>query len=152
MTDQANSHTAITLSSDGDQLLCTGSWTIVEVGDLTAALKSLSSHIKAVSEVDVGGIEHMDSAGALLLNDVLDRLRQGGQIVSVLRLKTQFQTLFSDWVHSVVFTPNTLIVPAVCLRNIRIERNKVVLPQPLLPIIAIISPRLTVIFRPSCTQ
>jgi len=101
MPDEADSTTTITLSPDGTQLLCTGSWTISEVSHLTAELQSLSKRIEAISQVDADGITHMDSAGALMLSDVLSRLRKGGQIVNVLGLKNKFQALFTLVSHEI---------------------------------------------------
>ncbi len=96
MPDQVDSNTAtISLSSDGTQLSCAGAWTISEMSRLASVLSALSKRIEGASKVDASGITHMDSAGALLFDDLLDKLRKGGQVVSILGLKNKFQALFT---------------------------------------------------------
>jgi len=95
MSDATDSKATITLSADGVQLSCTGAWVVSEVSRITAELKSVSKDLQAISQIDLAGITHMDSAGALMLSDMLDRLSQDGQIANAQGLKAKFQALFA---------------------------------------------------------
>lgn len=85
----------IRLSDDGTQLNCEGRWILSNLSDIQAQLKSLTHEIKDVTRLNVAGIVKMDTAGALFLNDLLDRLRQSGKTVRVFGLKNKFRALFS---------------------------------------------------------
>jgi len=71
-TSKTTEQTKIQLSADGTQLLCAGAWTLPSISLLTVALHALSKSMEKVTQVDAAGITQMDSAGALMLSDVLE--------------------------------------------------------------------------------
>ncbi|MCB1826811.1 MAG: ABC transporter permease [Coxiellaceae bacterium] len=84
----------IRVTSDGTELSCEGQWVLANISDLHAMSKKMTQSMKGVQRINVAEIAKMDTAGALFLNDLVDKLRQEGAIVQILGLKNKFQPLF----------------------------------------------------------
>jgi len=89
----------IRLTADGTQLTCDGKWTVGNIADLHAELKSLSAELKSVTRLNVSGVVKMDTAGALFLSDLVEELRQSGNVIQISGLKNKFQPLYALVTH-----------------------------------------------------
>ncbi len=97
MSDQTpeSATPTIIVSSEDGSVTCSGAWVVSAAGEIASILKSLSKRLQGINKVNANGITQMDSAGALLLDDLLDALRKNNTVVNVSGLKNKFQALFS---------------------------------------------------------
>ncbi len=66
--------------SESGVLQCTGQWTLAGLGDLKSRLAEMPCHADCV-EIDGRGIEKMDSAGAVLLYECIQKVKAlGGEV------------------------------------------------------------------------
>ena len=79
---------------DGDTLKCHGQWTISSVNDLNSKLSSLHHQQQSITEVDGSGIQGLDSAGALVLGELLQRLELDAERIDLGGFKKRYLALF----------------------------------------------------------
>lgn len=83
MTGAEQSIAKIDLSEDGKHASCSGTWTAAGIVALESKLNTLVNSLKQTTTIDAAGIRTFDSAGALLLQDLLDQLKILGSEVSI---------------------------------------------------------------------
>ena len=76
------------------QVTCHGEWTVMHIHHINAQLHALRKAHQAVEIIDGSHIDRLDSAGALLLNDLLRILNLKADHIEVVGLKGQQQVLF----------------------------------------------------------
>jgi len=87
----------IGLSSDKTRIDCTGEWTLAHLANLNQKVKLLSPKtIAIISCIDASGITRMDTAGALVLTDLLKKLQIDEKKITLTGLKENFKPLFTD--------------------------------------------------------
>lgn len=91
-TIQSNEAT-LTVSEDKKILHCKGRWTLEGIPTLQVQLKKIKKHADTIITLDGDEIRSMDSAGALMLSDVVDLINQVGEKATVVNLKDKFQSL-----------------------------------------------------------
>lgn len=82
------------LAEDGKTLRCRGCWTIANVKQLADKLKSLGRQTDQVVAIDGSDVSGFDSAGALLLNEVIHKVNGDHQSVQVTGLKKRYDALY----------------------------------------------------------
>lgn len=96
---------AIVLSEDGQSLSCRGDWVMVSIERLEQQIKQISKRSKDITIIDGSQISHLDSAGAMMLEDLIEVFSQREQKVRLTGLNAKFQALLniiakqSDAVH-----------------------------------------------------
>lgn len=83
---------------DGGTLRCHGQWTISSVNDLNSKMNKLHSGQQTITQVDGSAIAGLDSAGALVLGELLQRLELDAERVELGGMKKRYMALF----HAVV--------------------------------------------------
>lgn len=86
--------TAGTLHIDGDRLRAAGNWTLPHLAGLEHHIGQLSVPPQASLEIDASGLQHMDTAGAWLLQRTRDQLRQQAT-VTLSGLREEHQALMA---------------------------------------------------------
>lgn len=81
------SEAAITLSADAEELHCAGCWTIHHIRNLRDQWKKISHSAKSGMQLIATQIEQMDSAGALILHDIITELNQLHKNISTAALQ-----------------------------------------------------------------
>ncbi len=95
MSDQQSFHASsasVEISKRKDTLRCFGQWTLSSISTLEAQLKAVIRQSAKVMKIDAGDIDEMDSAGALLLHNLINRIKALGQSVSVVGLSDKHQS------------------------------------------------------------
>ncbi len=85
----------IEMDKDQKTLDCKGHWTIANIIALESELTDVLKQSKHIDKIDGSRIESMDSAGALLLQFIINRLKKLGQSAEVVELEPKFQSLFN---------------------------------------------------------
>lgn len=75
-------------------MVCEGCWTIGAVAALHRQFKRLRQQQVEVSQVDVAAVNRLDSAGALLLNELMQILLKQGRPVKLSGLQSKYATLY----------------------------------------------------------
>lgn len=83
----------IRIDKDAGLLLCLGEWTILHIEQLTRQLKNLPDQVPNIQQVDCTSLEALDSAGALMLVDLLAEYKKRQTKISLSGLKEKYQTL-----------------------------------------------------------
>lgn len=83
------------LKLEGQTLLCQGEWTLPQLRQLRRAFSGLDLNFKAAIEFDFSGLDQLDSAGALVLCEMLDFCQHHGQSVKLMHLSPRFKQLLS---------------------------------------------------------
>ena len=82
------------ISDDGTVLSCLGNWTVQALRHIEHDLRGLSKRAKQVTTIDVSSISQLDSAGALLLQDTISRVRDFDNQLRIIGLPERYQKLF----------------------------------------------------------
>ncbi len=82
------------LDEEGAVLRCYGTWTISSVPSLNRDLKILHDNSQKITRIDGSGIDALDSAGVLLINQMLQIIKSNSEIVEIEGLKTRYLALF----------------------------------------------------------
>lgn len=92
---RAQSHVAAALHVDaaGGVLRCDGDWSVFGLPPLDRRLPQLELPQQAHWQLDTGAVNRLDTAGALLLNQLLERLREAGSEVDVSAVPAAHQSL-----------------------------------------------------------
>lgn len=91
-TDQITAE--FSLEEGGRTLKCRGCWTISNVKQLADKLKPLTSQPQQIEVVDGSEMSGFDSAGALLLNEVIQNINGDNGSVKVAGLKRRYDALY----------------------------------------------------------
>ena len=76
-----------------DIVRCEGPWTLPHLAELERQVRQLPMPVACHVEYDVSGITAMDTGGALLLQQTMDRTRVGGKQPALLGLRPEFSEL-----------------------------------------------------------
>ena len=87
---------------DGDTLKCHGQWTISSVNELNSKLRLLREEHSAITRIDASAIEGLDSAGALVLGELLRRLELDTEHSDLGGIKKRYLALFRAVLKRVV--------------------------------------------------
>ena len=83
------------LDSEGHILTCRGYWTISTIKTLNMQLSHLKQSLVKVTTIDVSGIKGLDSAGALMLNRLMQATPQvADPKAAIAGLKKRYQALY----------------------------------------------------------
>ena len=82
------------LSDDGATIQCFGRWTISSVEALNKELRQLHKRGTQITQIDGQGIDGFDSAGALMLNDLLQVLQLDSKSITISGLKKRYMMLY----------------------------------------------------------
>ncbi len=83
MTNPNCTHASYQISADGHTLDCIGDWTMAGITAFEEQLKKIKQRLGEIKAIDGEKITHMDSAGALLLQNVIDAINQKGMQVKL---------------------------------------------------------------------
>ncbi len=86
---------SIELSSDQRVLRCRGAWTLTGLEELEPELMSYAKQVPEEITLDGEHIETMDSAGALLFQDLVDRIKSLGKSVTITGFNEATQSLLN---------------------------------------------------------
>lgn len=84
---------AIDLSADSSLLLCKGSWTMSGVVLLQSKINTFVNKAVEAATLDVSAIKAMDSAGALLLQELINQCNELGKPIHLVGVSDQYRTL-----------------------------------------------------------
>ena len=110
-SSQSDSIASLTVSEDNKTLHCLGTWTLTHIESLETQFQSLQKIAPQITILDGSDIANMDSAGALMLQNILDHLKEQGERVGVTDLNKRFQSLLNlvsketQKIHEPVTTP-----------------------------------------------
>lgn len=82
------------LDDDGSTLRCVGTWTISNVKHLYHLLSTLRGKEKQITHIDGSQINGFDSAGALLLSDLLKKIKVDDHAIHLDGLKSRYLALY----------------------------------------------------------
>lgn len=85
----------VSFDESENTIICRGVWTVAHVHALNAQLKKIRKSKQSSASIDASNIERLDSAGALLLNDLVVMLKLTEEAVNLTGLKTQQQALYT---------------------------------------------------------
>jgi phospholipid/cholesterol/gamma-HCH transport system permease protein len=106
-----NHAAAIEISADQAELHFKGDWTIAGIVNLEPQLKSYAAQISQKTTLNASHITALDSAGALILQNFLDKAKSLGKSITVIGLTERFQSLLSlitqetDIIHHIPAAP-----------------------------------------------
>ena len=83
----------VSLPSEGDTLVCSGSWTTQGIAALDPTFKRIKKHANQYHDIDASRIDQLDSAGAMMLQDIILMLQQSGKKVNITGLNSQYLSL-----------------------------------------------------------
>jgi len=83
----------IRIDKDAGLLVCLGEWTVLHVEQLTRQLKNIPAQAPDIQHVDCAELRALDSAGALMLVDLLADYKKRDIKIRLSGLKEKYQTL-----------------------------------------------------------
>lgn len=89
----ANDNAHIQIDKDAGSLICLGEWTVLHLEQLTRRLKKIPSQAPTIRQIDCAQIQALDSAGALMLVDLLADYKKRNIQITLSGLKEKYQTL-----------------------------------------------------------
>lgn len=89
-----NTSAGITIDRDKAVLHCHGMWTISSVKRLSRELNAVIDKKITATQIDGSGINGFDSAGALLLNDLIQAVKPESERIALDGLKARYLALF----------------------------------------------------------
>lgn len=89
-----NLHPSFHYDAASRTMICQGDWTVHFVTGLHKQLRELEKQKLEVSKVTVNEVSHFDSAGALILNELMQFFLKAGQQVKLSGLKVHYAALY----------------------------------------------------------
>jgi phospholipid/cholesterol/gamma-HCH transport system permease protein len=82
------------LDADGTTVRCEGMWTISNIKYLQHELSSVRGKEEGITSIDGSGIQGFDSAGAMLLSDLLQLAKADKETINLNGLKSRYLALY----------------------------------------------------------
>ncbi|MDL2272372.1 ABC transporter permease [Desulfovibrio sp. OttesenSCG-928-I05] len=77
-------------------LVCTGEWTVLSLGRLEKKLTALRRRGESVGSISIAGIQHLDTAGALVLHRLRSSLSAQGKLPAVISENRDYLNLLEQ--------------------------------------------------------